>query len=111
MILGSESYAQPVFHVLSKDHSAALLEQYPYPTPVFHITRFPEGPSVSWRVRVDCEMNFTENMKQRADVLEYILQAQAFVDNTDITSIRSTVTRLLVHWTKLFPRGVPDSIL
>ncbi len=111
MILSSESHAKPVIHVIHMNQFAAALEQYPYPTPVFIIERLPtDGPS-HWRVQANYDVRFTENMKQRSDVLGYMIQAQAFVDTTDISTVRDTVTRLLVHWSKLFPQGIPDSVM
>lgn len=108
MILGSETYSKPVFHVIGNGHYAGVLENFPFPTPVFEIKRLKTDDNPIWRFDVKYDIGFTEDMLQRSDVLEYVIQAQQFVDTTNITTIRDTVTRLLVHWSKLFPRGVPD---
>lgn len=107
-ILNSETFAVPVFHVLENGVYAAVLESHPYPTPTFHIKRLATDEDPIWRVTVDYDIGFTENMLQRADVLEYMIQAPQFIDTTDIKTVRDTVTRLLRHWSKLFPRGIPD---
>lgn len=110
MILSSETHSNVVFHRLKDNRWAAVLEQFPYPTPIFVIERLFTDEESLWRVNVKCEIGFTENMKQRSDVLEFIVQSQMFVDTTSISSVRETVTRLLNHWAKLFPRGVPDVV-
>lgn len=50
-------------------------------------------------------------MLQRTDALEYMIHANSFIDPTSITTVRDTVGRLLNHWAKLFPRGIPDKIM
>lgn len=111
MLLSSETHAVPVFHVLGEGLVGAVLEDYPYATPTFVIRRLPTDTQPLWRVDVKYEIRFTENMLQRTDVLAYMIQAQSLIDTSDIRSVRDTVSRLLVHWSKLFPRGVPDTIL
>lgn len=111
MILSSETHAVPIFHILGEGHSAAVLENYPYPTPTFYIKRLATDDKPIWRVNVEYEIRFTENMLQRTDVLTYIIQAQAFIDTTSAKTVRESIGRLLVHWSKLFPRGIPDSPL
>lgn len=108
MILSSETYAKPVFHILGPDKYAAVLESHPYATPTFNIQKYPMEKDSEWRVSIEYDIGFTDNMLQRADVLEYMLQAPRFIDTTSVSTVRDTVTRLLEHWTKLFPRGVPD---
>lgn len=108
MILSSETFASPVFHVISGGHYAAVLESFPYPTPTFVIKRLRTDSSPMWRITASYDIGFTENMLKRTDVLNYIVQAQQFADTSDVRTVRDTVTRLLVHWAKLFPRGVPD---
>lgn len=108
MILSSESFAKPVFHLIKDGHWAAVLESFPHPTPVFQIQRLPTDEEPIWRVNATYEIGFTENMLCRTDVLEYMVQAQQFVDTSNKSTVLDTVSRLLVHWAKLFPRGVPD---
>lgn len=110
MKLSSESYAEPVFHLLGDGVYAAVLEQYPFPTPAFHIKKLKTDGDSLWRVSISYDLGFTENMTQRSDVLEFMIQAQAFIDTSSISTVRDTVARLLYHWAKLFPQGVPDSI-
>lgn len=111
MKLSSESYAEPVFTVLKDGHYAAYLEHYPFPTPVFRIQRLPTNESSLWRVNTEFDIGFTEDMLQRTDVLEFIIQARAFIDTRTISTIRDTIGRLLNHWKKIFPQGVPDAIM
>lgn len=111
MILPTESYGVPVFHVLSANETAAVLEGTPYPTPVFHIKRLKTEDKPIWRVTTDYSIGFTENMLQRSDVLQYMIHAQQFVDCTDIGTVRATVSRLLQHWSRKFPQGIPDSVM
>lgn len=108
MILSSETYAKPVFHVLREGEYAAVLESFPYPTPIFKITRLNTDTEPIWRVLPEYTMGFTENMLARTDVMEYMIQASQFVDTTNIQTVRDTVCRLLVDWSRRFPRGVPD---
>ncbi len=111
MILPSETYGKPVFHVLSESEFAACVEGTPYPTPVFHIKKMKTDTESIWRVTPDYSVKFTEDMLQRSDVLEYMVQAQQFIDTSNINTVVSTVTRLLNHWCVRFPRGVPDTAL
>lgn len=111
MILPNESYATPVFHVLGEGKSAAVLEGTPYPTPVFYIDRLPTDGKSLWRVKIDYSIGFSENMLQRSDVLEYMIQAQQFIDTSSFKAVRDSVTRLLQYWKTKFPRGIPDTIL
>lgn len=108
MILSTETFAKPVFHLLKGGSFAAVLESFPYATPTFVIQRLPTDAEPIWRVTANYDIGFTENMLKRTDVLNYIVQAQQFVDTTNAATVRDTVGRLLVQWAKLFPRGVPD---
>lgn len=111
MILPSETYAAPVFHILGSGKYAAALEGTPYPTPVFHINKLQTDDDSLWRVKPDYSIGFTENMLQRSDVLEYMIHAQQFIDCSNIKTVTNTVTRLLEYWAKKFPRGIPDAVL
>lgn len=111
MILPNESYASPVFHILGEGKYAAALEGTPYPTPVFYIDKLATDGSSLWRVKVDYSIGFSENMLQRSDVLEYMIQAQQFIDSSSLKAIRESVTRLLTYWSSKFPRGIPDTVL
>lgn len=110
MKLSTESFAEPVFHILADGVYAAVLEKYPFPTPTFTIIRQRTSTETIWKVDVSFDIGFTEDMVRRTDVLEYMIQAQMFMDTASIKTIRDKVHRLLVHWCKLFPNGVPDTV-
>lgn len=110
MKLSTESFAEPVFHVLANGVYGAVLEKYPFPTPTFTIIKRRTPTETIWKVDVSFDIGFTEKMLQRTDVLEYMIQAQMFMDTTSIKTIRDKVNRLLTHWCKLFPNGVPDAM-
>lgn len=110
MKLSTESFAEPVFHILADGVYAAVLEKYPFPTPTFTITKQRTSSESIWKVEISFDIGFTEDMLNRTDVLEYMIQAQMFVDTSSIKTIRDTIHRLLLHWCKLFPSGVPDTV-
>ena len=110
MKLSTESFAEPVFHILADGVYAAVLEKYPFPTPTFTITRQSSSPEAIWKVDISFDIGFAEDMVRRTNVLEYMIQAQMFIDTTCIKSIRDGVHRLLLHWCKLFPNGVPNAV-
>ena len=110
MILASETYAKPVFHAVRAGHFVAVLESYPYATPSFDIRRYPSDGEPLWKVTPEYIVGFTDAMLERADVMSFMIQASQFIDTTNIATVRDTVSRALVHWSKTFPRGVPDCI-
>ena len=110
MILASETYATPIFHTVKAGHIVAVLENYPYATPSFDIRRYQTDGEPLWKVTPEYIVKFTDAMLERADVLSYMIQAIQFIDNTNVTTIRDTVSRALMHWAVLFPRGVPDRV-
>lgn len=103
--------AKVVFYAIKKDLSAGVLDNYPYSTPVFEILRIPCEDGTQWRVELKFEIGFTDAMTSRADVLNYMLRAPGYIDTTNAMTVRTSVSKLLMHWAEVFPEGVPDSEL
>lgn len=103
--------AKVVFYTIKKDLSAGVLDNYPHPTPVFEILRIPCEDGTQWRVEIKFDIGFTDAMTSRSDVLHFMLRAPAFLDTTSASTVRASVSKLLMHWAEAFPDGVPDSAL
>lgn len=107
-----------VFHVLQHEHYCAVLEGYPYPTPVFRIRRDPAGsetpsegeqkPHGRWRVEIEYDLRFTPEMFAHTDVLEYMVEAPSYIEQDTITEVRTSVSKLLLYWAARFPKGIPE---
>lgn len=105
--------AKVVFHVMRKDLVCGVLENYPHQTPRFDIERLPQEKKSEWRVSLfmDPDLGFTDTMTSRSDVLGYMLRAPRYVNVESASTVRESVTRLLMHWAEMFPNGVPDRVI
>lgn len=111
MLNFSKTQPDVVFHMLSKDVAYAVLEKYPYPFPVFKLQRLAMERDSEWRVTIEYEIGFTENMLVRSDVLTFMVLAPTYVKTENTQAMRESVTKLLLHWAEAFPHGVPDTEL
>lgn len=111
MLNFSKTQPDVVFHLVKQDVAFAVLEKYPYPFPLFKLQRLDMENGAEWRASIEYENGFTDNMLQRSDVLTFMVLAPGHIETETTQGMRTSVSKLLLHWAEVFPRGVPDTPL